>query len=586
MNPYNKIQQQVCLITLAIGLFINSNLAQHADIEGDTRIIGKLNITNAIGDSSIFIGVGAGSQNQHNAITSDGVFNTFLGTYAGKSNTLGSRNTFMGYESGLSNGLGSRNTFIGYTAGRENVEGSNNSFFGSRAGMDNDEGSGNAFFGTSAGESNTVEDDNTFMGYWAGKNSSGSQNSYFGSRAGRENTGFDNEFFGFASGMHNEASYNSFFGSEAGRNTTLGEANSFFGTETGWSNTTCELNSFFGTFSGYLNSTGDGNSFFGYSSGDGNQSGFQNTYLGYYTGADLESNSRSTFIGARSGNYDTADSLDRSIAIGYDAKVNCHHCAVIGGTGSNSVRLGIGVIAPSTSLHVKGNTDYDLLRLNYEQHSNGGFIFSSRGSSGTELKELVVNNKENGRLILSTNDKEIVYLSPDERVGIGNDSPATKLHITETGETTARISNTSTDAINIDLIRNENNGTNRDWRITNNTSGVFQIGYHGSDLSNNAPSMVVGLSPSRFSPESNGSVDLGTDSNRWETLYITNGVNNSSDRRLKKNIQVIPYGLSTLKKLNPVTYQWMSGSQEEKLGVNCPGGPHRNTRGSQHLFRT
>ncbi len=40
------------------------------------------------------------------------------------------------------------------------------------------------------------------------------------------------------------------------------------------------------------------------------------------------------------------DSLDRAIALGYSAKVDCHSCAVIGGVHENAVRVGIGVDSP------------------------------------------------------------------------------------------------------------------------------------------------------------------------------------------------------------------------------------------------
>ena len=55
--------------------------AQQVDIEGDTKIVGKINIINAIADSSVFIGANAGKND-------DGENrNTFVGVNAGKSNT-------------------------------------------------------------------------------------------------------------------------------------------------------------------------------------------------------------------------------------------------------------------------------------------------------------------------------------------------------------------------------------------------------------------------------------------------------------------------------------------------------------------
>jgi hypothetical protein len=43
---------------------------------------------------------------------------------------------------------------------------------------------------------------------------------------------------------------------------------------------------------------------------------------------------------------------------------------------------------------------------------------------------------------------------------------------------------------------------------------------------------------------------------RWNTLYTQNPVNASSDRKLKKDIKELDYGLEELMKLRPVAYKW------------------------------
>lgn len=47
------------------------------------------------------------------------------------------------------------------------------------------------------------------------------------------------------------------------------------------------------------------------------------------------------------------DSLASSIAIGYNAKVNCHNCAVLGGIGTDAIRMGIGTTTPLSDFHIK-----------------------------------------------------------------------------------------------------------------------------------------------------------------------------------------------------------------------------------------
>jgi hypothetical protein len=74
---------------------------------------------------------------------------------------------------------------------------------------------------------------------------------------------------------------------------------------------------------------------------------------------------------------------------------------------------------------------------------------------------------------------------------------------------------------------------------------------------------------SNLYPTVDGINTLGGASNRWQTVYATNGVINTSDARDKKNIAKIRYGLSDLMKLNPVSYEWNNDQSGDgsKLGL-------------------
>ena len=230
-------------------------------------------------------------------------------------------------------------------------EDSSSVFLGVKAGINNDYNHSafpreSTFVGSESGTSNTVGFYNSFFGYQSGtSNVDGSENSFFGYESGKSNV---------------NGEYNSFFGYESGKSNN-GEGNSFFGNISGVTTSTGSFNSFFGNRSGQENSTGVFNSFFGYGSGDDNITGNENSVFGYRSGDRLKFGNYNTYIGTHSGIITSLDSLDRSIAIGYNARVGCHNCAVIGGIDEDAVKVGIGTTTPSALLHITSDNDSELL---------------------------------------------------------------------------------------------------------------------------------------------------------------------------------------------------------------------------------
>ena len=124
-------------------------------------------------------------------------------------------------------------------------------------------------------------------------------------------------------------------GYQAGRDNTSGTDNQFVGVLSGARNQTGSLNYFSGYQSGFSSVAGSGNVFVGAGAGYFNFLGDHNTALGFM--ADVG-----------------GGNLRNATAIGYNARVNQSSSLVLGGTGADSVRVGIGTPAPAATLHVAG----------------------------------------------------------------------------------------------------------------------------------------------------------------------------------------------------------------------------------------
>lgn len=384
------------------------------DVEGDAKIRGKIELLQAVGDSSLFIGVNAGSEdNGYNK-------NMFIGTDAGKINDSGMYNTFVGHQAGRKNRTNNKNSFFGYHAGIES-SGWNNSFFGESAGANNG-GVHSSFYGVEAGMNN-LDWYNACFGNYAGRNSEGSSNSFFGYNAGKDNIGGRNAFFGLDAGERNEGSANAFFGYQSGFNNE-GDENAFFGFESGEQNDSSQ------------------NAFFGYRAGYRNNIGTNNTFIGHEAGRNETAHINSTFLGANAGS--SRDSLRNAIAIGHNANVSCDNCASIGGYGENAVSLGIGTGSPRARLHLLKSPTYQTHNVDYlavfedttnayiatltEEEKPSGIIFQE--GQFTFAGGIFYNNSSNpDGMTFRINGSNRMLMDANGNLGVGLLTPMSKLHI-------------------------------------------------------------------------------------------------------------------------------------------------------------
>ena len=205
-------------------IFIGAGAGGKTQTAGNNVYIGSYSGFQSLGASNTFVGAFTG-----NASTA-GNDNVFLGFNAGKSHKKPQGNTMVGQKAGADGG-GADNffynsVFLGVQAGLKTKAG-NNTFLGAYAGRSNTFGGGNVFIGDTAGWLNETGNNNVFIGQQAGYfpddgstpkvpkgNTTGSYNVFIGNKAGTKNT---------------TASNNTFIGYEAGKANTIGGKNIFIG---------------------------------------------------------------------------------------------------------------------------------------------------------------------------------------------------------------------------------------------------------------------------------------------------------------------------------------------------------------------
>ena len=69
-------------------------------------------------------------------------------------------------------------------------------------------------------------------------------------------------------------------------------------------------------------------------------------------------------------------------------------------------------------------------------------------------------------------------------------------------------------------------------------------------------------------PTLDNAFTCGKSGQRWSAVWAANGTIQTSDVRMKENIQPLQYGLNEVMKLNPVSYNWIAKPQQGiKVGL-------------------
>ena len=376
---------------------------------------------------------------------------------------------------------------------------SGNTSLGYQSGNGASTGTGNTFIGFSTGNDNTSGNTNTFLGYEAGSLNTG------GSR---------NTFVGNAAGKANlSGNDNTFVGRDAGMaNTATG--NSFFGRGAGKANTLGIENCAFGRDAGSLNTTGNSNSYFGQSAGYGN-TGSNNAFFGNKSGYGNGTGGANTFLGSEAGAQNS--------------------------TGSGNTL--VGAVAGYSNVTGSGNTLVGFAAA----------VGSGRLNNATALGNNAIVSASNAHILGSI--AGVNGATQDVSVGIGTSDPDAKLEVKGATGVTTRLTSADGSNVNLDFKRQGS-----DWRISN-SGGFLRFGQSSDDLV--TVINVLQLGGGSVNPAADGTISLGSSSLRWQTVYSVNGVNQTSDLRMKREVKPLGPGLAPVLKLNPVTYRWKDASIDQ-----------------------
>ncbi|MBN2789850.1 MAG: tail fiber domain-containing protein [Candidatus Delongbacteria bacterium] len=300
---------------------------------------------------------------------------------------------------------------------------------------------------------------------------------------------------------------NVFLGNSSGENNWGGSANVFLGNLAGYENVVGTTNIMIGKESGYNNIEGHSNIYIGHRSGYTSPYGNDNVCLGAFSGLYMTGfdNNNNVLIGANSGRNIAGEG---NICLGYSSGSN--------ETGSN--KLYIENSDSSTPL-IYGEFDNDFVTINGELNVVGSPTLGSLMIAPSEAT--------------SGDDAEIV---------LAEDNDGT-----------------------YNMSMKYDGGLNRlEWWAEGNAISYGPLMY----LSYNTSGGIPYLSSGFLRPISDNVFDLGASTLRWDDVFATNGVIQTSDKRQKSDIKDIEYGLNTVLKMRPVTYFWKDKPERgRKVGL-------------------
>lgn len=446
--------------------------------------------------------------------------NLVLGYNAGSNLTNQSlHNTVIGYKSGLAMTSAEENVALGYLSLESLTDGINNVGIGSKS-LEYNNGQGNVALGQSSCQGTSINSGsgNTTLGAYAGNKLNGNYNVIIGNYAGFNNQGSSNIFIGRRAGYYETGSnrlyidnsnttspliYGELDSNLLRINGTLDINNSYQFPDSTGSNGQAMMITPSGSLGwGTMNSLGDAD----YDTKMEVEASTDEDIIRFH----LAGSEMWTMIGER------LESTSTNTLIGKNAGLNMN-------TGTGNSALG-----------------YESLQANTSGTNNAAF-----GSYA-----LTANISGLYNASLGTNSG-FSQTSGDRNTYVGNSAGYSNVsgsNNTFVGQF-AGYSNLGSDNVFIGRYAGGNDTSSNKLYIANsNTSSPLIYGEFDSELVHINGDLMPGT----------GNIyDLGSSTNKWNTIYAKVGTIQTSDRRFKRNIQDLSYGLEELLLLHSVSYEWI-----------------------------
>ncbi|MCD4745548.1 MAG: hypothetical protein K8R58_04560, partial [Bacteroidales bacterium] len=426
-------------------------------------------------------------------LSNRGSQNIFLGNDIAPNNT-GNSNAYVGYQSGYNNTSGYVNSFLGFQSGYNNTSGAGNTFIGNTSGLNNTTGGQNTFIGDRSGKENTEGTHNTYLGYKSGhNNSTGSDNVCLGYKAGYYETG-SNKLYINNNHSSSPLIYGEFDNSLLVFNGDVG---------IGTNNPGASLD-----VAGHIWQTGTGKSVFvGESAGENDDlSDNRNVFIGYYAGIDNTTGEKNTASGYASLRFNTT---------GYENTASGYASLYRNTEGYYNTASGY------ASLYNNTEGRYNTANGHSSLHSNTeGYVNTASGNKSLYSNTTGCENTASGYKSLYSNTTGY------QNTASGNS--ALNSNTTGYGNT----------AIGSNALAGNSTGT------YNTAIGNSASTWTGTQDNSTALGCVA-------QPQASNKVMLGNTSVTW--IGGHSSWYNTSDARIKNNIQEDVKGLGFIMELRPVT---------------------------------